>query len=51
MDKLLKSKAEAQDLIAVRDLKTNKSDTEQCFKCINVMHRMLENLAVLNIEM
>lgn len=45
MNGLLKSKADADDLIKLFDIKTNKEDTQQNMRNIKAMHRMLQNLA------
>jgi hypothetical protein len=43
----LKAKAEATDLISLREIKTNKQDTEQIMCCVEIIHRMIVNIAVL----
>jgi hypothetical protein len=47
---LFKAKADVADLILLRENKTNKQDTERCERSIEMMHRMLQNLAMLMIE-
>ena len=47
---MLSKKAEQKDVQAIASLKTNKVDTEQCFRSLVQIRRMVENLAVLIAE-
>jgi hypothetical protein len=50
MHDLLKTKAEAADIIKLHDIKTNKEDTEQNMLNIETIHRMLKNLSSMQTE-
>ena len=45
-----KSKADVDDLIQLRDVKTNKQDTEHCMRSIETVHKMLKSITVVLIE-
>jgi hypothetical protein len=47
---MLKSKADVDDLIQLRDVKTNKQDTEHCMRSIETVHKMLKSITVVLIE-
>jgi hypothetical protein len=51
LNDVLKTKAEVSDLITLRETKTNKIDTDQCLRTVEMLYRMLENIAVLQVEM
>lgn len=48
---LIKNKAECSEVQLLATQKTNKQDTEQCMEALEVLHRMIENLCVLIVEM
>ena len=45
LNDMMRSKAEACDIFELRETKTNKQDTEQCMRAIDVIHKMLENIS------
>ena len=44
---IVESKADQSAITDLRDSKTNKQDTEHCFRVIELMHRMLTNISTL----
>ena len=47
---LLAQKADKEELRQIADWKTNKHDSEQLMKAIDIMHRQFDILAILIIE-
>ena len=47
---ILKAKADVQDLRELKELKSNKVDTESAMQCIDIVHKQLSHVIVLFIE-
>ena len=50
MTNLLQTKADKQDLKDMLDIKSNKIDTEQTMRCIDILHKQTMHTVVLLIE-
>jgi hypothetical protein len=48
---LVKLKADAEDVLNLAEIKTNKADTLEHINCLEDMHRMISNINTLLIEL
>jgi hypothetical protein len=48
---LLSKKADAEDFKLLSEHKTNKTDTEHCMRCVEVLKKQIEGLSVLVVEL
>ena len=46
----LNKKADFRDLQYLMDLKSNKEDTEQIMRCVDIQHRQISNFVTLFVE-
>jgi hypothetical protein len=49
-DNLIHGKADIKDLALLNDMKTNKVDTEQIMRCVDIQHYQIQNLVILFVE-
>ena len=48
--KILNSKANQRDIDLIKEMKTNKYDSDMQMKCVDIMHKQVTHMAVLLIE-
>ena len=51
VSKILEQKVDIKQLNALNDVKTNKVDTEQLMRCVDIMHKQITHIMVLIIEL
>ena len=51
MRQLLQQKVDVNELKALNDIKSNKVDTEQTMRCVDILHKQLTHVMVLIIEL
>lgn len=49
--KILLTKVDKSELEAVIDMKSNKTDTDLVMKCLDIIHKQITHMIVLDIEM
>ena len=48
---MIKNKADLSDLQHMMDVKSNKIDTENNMRCVDILHRQIEHVIVLMVEL
>ena len=51
MYEIIKSKANNEELLTLKEGKTNKSDSALMMRCIDIMHRQISHIIILVLEL